>query len=79
VVLHKRPGIRTHRIARGGRVTVECGIPVTNPARTLRDLAEVLTPEQLERAIHEAEHRRLAPLSSLPRSDVTAGGGGRRH
>jgi Protein of unknown function (DUF559)/AbiEi antitoxin C-terminal domain len=36
------------------------GIPVTTPARTLLDLAAVLDAHRLERAIDEAEVRRLA-------------------
>jgi very-short-patch-repair endonuclease len=45
-------------------VTVHRGIAVTNPARTLLDLAEQLRPHQLERAVHEAEYLRLtSPLS----------------
>jgi very-short-patch-repair endonuclease len=61
----KRPGIRTHRVVlRADEVTVHHGIPVTTPARTLLDLAAVLRPHQLERAVHETEYRRLtSPLS----------------
>jgi hypothetical protein len=47
---------------------VEQGIPVTNPARTLFDLASVVTPQQLEHALNEAEVRRLTsplPLDQL--------------
>ena len=47
------------------------GIPVTTPARTLLDLAAILKPEELERAINEAditreqlEHRFLAFLDA---------------
>jgi very-short-patch-repair endonuclease len=61
----RRPGIDAHRSALAAdEVTVERGIPVTTPARTLLDLAEQLTPQRLERAVHEAEYRRLSsPLS----------------
>jgi len=41
---------------------------VTNPARTLFDLASVVTPQQLEHALNEAEIRRLTsplPLDAL--------------
>ena len=65
----RRPGIHAHRaILPPDEFTRQRGIPVTNPARTLLDLAEVLTPQQLERAINEAEIRRLAsplPLAAL--------------
>ena len=44
--------------------TVEKGIPVTTVTRTLLDLASLLDRRQVERAINEAEVRRLAdPLS----------------
>jgi|SRR4051794_26517411 len=46
-------------------VTVEAGVPVTTPARTLLDLAVVLTEQHLERAFQEAEVRRLASPTSL--------------
>jgi len=62
----KRPGIRIHRVVlRADEVTVHRGIPVTNPARTLLDLAEQVTPHQLERAVHEAEYLRLTSAVSL--------------
>jgi hypothetical protein len=65
----KRPGIRAHRAALApDEITIEDGIPVTTPARTLLDLAEQLTPQRLERAVHEAEYRRLTsplPLEAL--------------
>ena len=40
-------------------VTVVDGIPVTTPARTLVDLADVLSRRGLERAFDEAEYLRL--------------------
>jgi very-short-patch-repair endonuclease len=40
-------------------ITVYDGIPVTTPARTLVDLAAVLHPDQLQKAINEAEILRL--------------------
>ena len=61
----KRRGMQIHEVTLAAdEITTERGIPVTNPARTLLDLAEQLTPRQLERAVHEAEYRRLtSPLS----------------
>jgi very-short-patch-repair endonuclease len=61
----KRPGVQYHRIALpADEITVEQGIPTTNPARTLFDLSSVLTQQQLEHALNEAEIRRLtSPLS----------------
>jgi very-short-patch-repair endonuclease/predicted transcriptional regulator of viral defense system len=46
-------------------ITSERGIPVTTPARTLFDLAAVVSEEQLERAFDEAEVRRLTSPTSL--------------
>jgi very-short-patch-repair endonuclease len=67
--LCRRPYIQSHRaVLRPDEVTVENGIPVTNPARTLFDLAAVVTPQQLRHALNEAEIRRLAsaiPLDAL--------------
>jgi very-short-patch-repair endonuclease len=60
-----RPGIDAYRIILPrDEIAVENGIPVTNPARTLFDLAAVVTQQQLEHALNEAEIRRLT--SSLP-------------
>lgn len=62
----RRPGIRFHtaRLA-SDEVTTRDGIPVTTVARTLLDLAAVLDPHRLERAIAEAEYRRYADRPSL--------------
>jgi hypothetical protein len=46
-------------------ITVEREIPVTTVTRTLFDLASVLTPRHVERAITEAEVRRLYDALSL--------------
>jgi very-short-patch-repair endonuclease len=62
----RRPGIKAHRIALPADETdEEDGIPVTTPARTLFDLAAVVTPAQLEAAFNEAEYRRLTSPVSL--------------
>jgi very-short-patch-repair endonuclease len=60
-----RAGLQTHRaLLAADEVTVNLGIPVTTPARTLFDLAAVVTPDQLEAAFNEAEYRRLtSPVS----------------
>ena len=42
------------------------GIPITTVPRTLLDLAAVLRPDQLERAIEQAEVLRLTDPLSLP-------------
>jgi very-short-patch-repair endonuclease len=46
-------------------ITTERGIPVTTPARTLFDLAAVVSEQQLEHAFNEAEVRRLTSPVSL--------------
>lgn len=55
------PGIRTHRVRGLNPLDVRrCQrIQVTAPARTLLDLADVLPVRQLERAVNEAQIRRL--------------------
>ena len=46
-------------------ITTHNGIAVTTPARTLLDLAAVVSPHHLERAATEAEIRRLGSPTSL--------------
>ncbi|HMI80167.1 MAG TPA: DUF559 domain-containing protein [Solirubrobacterales bacterium] len=48
------------------RGTVEDGIPVTSPFRTVFDLAAVLDARGLERVFHEAEVREMRDRVSLP-------------
>jgi hypothetical protein len=54
-----RTGFRIHRCRRLDRkdVTMHQGVPITTPARTLVDLASVLTSHQLANVIHEAAFR----------------------
>ena len=42
------------------------GIPVTGISRTILDLAAILPPSRVERAINEAEFRQLTDKVSLP-------------
>ena len=73
-----RPGIRIHRSALDPLdVVQELGIPVTTPARTLLDLAEVLPARAVERAIDEAERLRLLTCarSRPPWSEAPVGPG----
>jgi len=61
-----RPGIQAHHSSlRADERTVHDGIPVTTPARTLLDLAAVLTQHQLARAAERAEALRLTSPTSL--------------
>lgn len=64
-VLRPRPGIELHR-ARipSDELTQMLEVPVTTMPRTLLDLAAILRPHAVRRAVHEVEFRRLAdPLS----------------
>jgi hypothetical protein len=65
--IRARRGIAPHRvkgIERADR-TIRHGIPVTSVARTLLDLAEVVPRRRLERAVDEAERRRLFDLKQI--------------
>jgi very-short-patch-repair endonuclease len=60
-----RPGIQVHRTRRLHR-SVNAGIPVTTPLRTLVDLAAVsVDARELERAVEEAQVRRLVTRRDL--------------
>jgi very-short-patch-repair endonuclease len=63
----RRKGLRVHRSGRlaAKDVTVHERIPVTTVARTLLDLADVLPPQALKRAVDEAEYLRILDLTSL--------------
>jgi very-short-patch-repair endonuclease len=62
-----RPGLRIHRPRTFGddEVTRRDGIRVTTPARTVLDLAASLSERELQRALDEAQVRRLATVPSL--------------
>jgi len=64
---HRRPNIRLHRSRTldAQDVTHHHGIPVTTPARTLLDLADVLNDASLTRAVNEARLQRLVTLNEL--------------
>lgn len=64
----RRGAVIIHRAALPeADVTVKRAIPVTAPARTLIDLADVLSPRQLERAFDEADYLRLDLTGIRPR------------
>jgi very-short-patch-repair endonuclease len=73
----RREGVRLHRckLRREERV-VEDWTPVTSVARTLFDLAEVVSYEQLKRAAQEADRLKILRLKELER--VIELGRGRR-
>jgi hypothetical protein len=60
----RRPGIDVHR-SRDADATTHYGIRVTTPARTLVDLADVLNPRALTRALNEAQVLRLITAAEL--------------
>jgi very-short-patch-repair endonuclease len=62
-----RPGIRVHRVntLHQHDLREADGISVTSPARTLLDLAVVLPTSQLERALAEAQVRRVVTRRAL--------------
>ncbi len=74
----KRRGIAVHRSATltDQSATVTDGIPVTSVARTLLDLADTQPRRIVERAIDEAEVRRMIDVSDLSR-EVNANPGRR--
>jgi very-short-patch-repair endonuclease len=64
----RRPGLVLHEAALGGgEIGKRAGIPVTAPARTLIDLADVAPRRTLERAIDEAEYLRLDCTGLTPK------------
>jgi very-short-patch-repair endonuclease len=72
--IRPRPGIRVHRTgelrveaeAEAEGTTIHRGIPVTTPARTIRDLAGTMYSERaFRRVVHEALARELVDLATL--------------
>jgi very-short-patch-repair endonuclease len=76
---HSRPGLRVHRTRSldAKDIRLRHGIPTTSPARTLVDLAATVTQRELQRAVDEAEVRRLARREELLASVERAGSGRR--
>lgn len=75
--LQSRAGLRLHHaVLPADETTVHHGIPVTTAARTLLDLAAVVEPHALERALERAQALRLADSVALP--DLLARYPGRR-
>jgi len=77
----QRPGITVHRsrlIHLDDRALVDA-IPVTSVARTLVDLADVLTERRLADAVHRAEILRLFDLTALEQARDHVPGRAGRH
>ena len=74
----RRDGIAAHRTNRLERAEIRVcqSLPVTSPARTLRDIAGTVTMRELERAVDEALVRRIVRLQQL--HAAVAGDKGRR-
>ena len=72
------PGIEIHRtrMLAPQDFTIEDGIPVTTPARTLLDLSAVLEAPDLATAIDRAERLRIFDLTAV--AEVLARANGRR-
>jgi len=75
-----RPGIRLHvvRALPPTDVTRRHGIPVTTPARTILDLADVFDDRKLARTVHEGEVQRVVTNADL-RPAAPLPGPARRH
>jgi hypothetical protein len=63
----RRPGIALHRSSTLSKEhrTIRHGIPVTTVTRTLFDLAAVVSPTQLRRAVEEADRLELLDVEAL--------------
>ena len=63
----RRPGLRIHRprALPDNEATLRHGIPVTTPARTILDMAAVLTQSRLEHLLDQAEIRELTDYPAL--------------
>ena len=71
----RRRGIRVHRRLEM-RLTTKNRIPVTDPSRTIMDLAPTLTERQRERTIDEADKLDLVDPETLEQAVAEEGGAG---
>jgi very-short-patch-repair endonuclease len=72
----ERRGIDAHLVRRldPRDVTRHCGIPTTTVARTLIDLADVVLPRALKKAVHESEVLRLLDVTEVKQALGRANG-----
>lgn len=59
------PGLIIHRVRAQPLTEIHDGLRVTTPEQTLLDLATVVTPKQLQRALGEAEYQRVLDRDRL--------------
>jgi very-short-patch-repair endonuclease len=71
-----RPGIQVHRTRRFQH-SLNAGVRVTTPLRTLQDLASAVGSRDLERAVEEAQVRRLVTRQEIERLRGRSGAAGR--
>ena len=71
-----RPGIRIHR-SRRLQHSLNAGVRITTPMRTLVDLARTATSRELERAVEEAQVQRLVTRDEVARLRGRAGAAAR--
>ncbi|MEX1182870.1 MAG: DUF559 domain-containing protein [Gemmatimonadota bacterium] len=66
-VRRRLDGIRAHRTRRlaADEVVLLDGVPITSPARTILDLAGVVGPSELERAVAQADRLNLVSVPGL--------------
>jgi very-short-patch-repair endonuclease len=75
---HDRRGIRIHR-SRSLLHSLHDGVRVTTPLRTLEDLTVTATRSDIERAVEEAQVRRLVTRGEVERLRGRAGAAARGH
>jgi very-short-patch-repair endonuclease len=74
----RHPGIRSHRTKHLDRkdIRIHRGLPVTSPARTLLDVAPLVSDDELEHMLDEALERKLVRISQI-RETIDRYGAGR--
>jgi very-short-patch-repair endonuclease len=77
----RRPNITVHRsrLIHPDDATLVAAVPVTSVARTIVDLADVLTEERLAKAVHQAEILRVFDLAGLAAAQARVPGRKGRH
>ena len=72
-----RGGIQVHQTL-SLNAAVKAGLPLTDPARTLRELKTVLSPHELDRALEQAQILGLIRNDGAPEPEFTRSEGERR-